>query len=468
MTDASPRKHAPPASFALRHSPSAIPPDLPRSIGFLGGAAIMIGVTIGSGIFRSPTVIAQNSGSPALILLLWVAGGLLSLCGAITYAELATMYPHSGGVYVFLREGLGRMVAFVFGWTYMLLTKPFAAAGIAFIFSEYLNRLLGTNWNVPYVTCAFLIALTVVNTFRVRIGAGVAVVFTALKVLALVAIVALGLALQKGAAANFNPTPNPTPLWTAVTLIMLQILWTYDGWSDIGSVAGEVRDPQRTLPRVYLLGTAFVIALYVAVNAVYIWLVPLQEMATVETVAPLVMRRLAGPAADWIVTLIVVVSTAGATHASIITGARVTYAQARDGLLFRFLAHVPAATHTPVVALWTQLALSCVAVLYLQDFQALADGFVFTMWIFYGLAAVSLLILRRTRPDHPRPYRCWGYPWVPLLFILSAAAVTAQTIREKPWNETLPWLGLLVAGAPIYYAWIALSARAARRVANGE
>jgi amino acid transporter len=457
-----------PAEPALRRSPDALAPDLPRSIGFLGGAAIMIGVTIGSGIFRSPTVIAQNSGSPALILLLWVAGGLLSLCGAITYAELAAMYPHSGGIYVFLREGLGRMVAFVFGWTYMLLTKPFAAAAIAFIFSEYLNRLLGTSWNVPYLTCAFLITLTVVNTFRVRVGATVAITFTALKILALVAIVALGLLLQKGAAANFHPTPNAAPLWTAITLITLQILWTYDGWSDIGSVAGEIRDPQRTLPRVYLLGTAFVIVLYVAVNAVYIWLVPLSEMATVETVAPLVMRRLAGPAADWIVTLIVVVSTAGATHASIITGARVTYAQARDGLLFRFLAQVPAATHTPVVALWTQLALSCVAVLYLQDFQALADGFVFTMWIFYGLAAVALLILRRIRPDHPRPYRCWGYPYVPLLFILAAAAVTAQTIREKPWNETLPWLGLLVAGAPAYSAWIAISARAARSASSDE
>lgn len=426
--------------------------DLPRRIGFWGGSAIMVGIIIGSGIFRTPPAIARELGSPAIILSLWVVGGLLSLFGALAYAELGTMFPRSGGIYVYLHQGLGGAVAFVFGWTYMLITKPFAAAAISLVFAEHFNQLFGLKWNPQAVTCAMLVLLTGLNVLGMRLGAGVAVFLTGLKVLALALIVGLGVALLKGSASNFDPTPAPRPLLAALPVVMYYILFTYDGWSDVASVAGEVKEPRRLLPRIFLIGTAATIGLYVAVNAVYLSMVPLAEMRGEDTVAPLVVNRLLGPAAGAVVTAMIVISTLGATHGSIITGARVTFAQARDGLLFEFLGRVHPRFQTPYVSLWVQAALSCAAVLYLRRFADLAENFGFTMWIFYGLAAAGLIVLRVRRPDFERPYRCRLYPLVPLLFILAALAMTVMSVAQSP-GKKLPWLAVLAAGVPVYYLW---------------
>ncbi len=438
--------------------------NLPRTIGFWGASGVMVGIMIGSGIFRSPSAIAESLGSPALILFLWLAGGALSLCGALTYAELAAMYPETGGVYVFLREGYGRGMAFVFGWTYLLLSKPFAAAGIAIVFAEHLNGLLAEEWDVRVVTSAVLITLTVLNTFGLRLGSGVAFFLTALKVGALAAIVLLALALAKGTAANFAAAAPAADGGAAPSLLvglaaaMALVLWTYDGWSDVGAIAGEVREPQRNLPRTYLVGTAAVTALYLAVNAVYILLVPIGEMRQTETIAPLVVSRLleglgvAAGVGSAVVSLVVLVSTLGSTHGSIITGARISFAQARDGLLFRFLGHVEPRFGTPAASLWAQLLLALGATWYAGSFSELASTFVFTMWIFYGLAGVTIFILRHRRPDAPRPYRCRGYPWVPGLFVAASAPMTVLGLVEDP-RQNLVWVGVLLAGAPVYWVW---------------
>jgi basic amino acid/polyamine antiporter, APA family len=451
-----------------------MPTDLPRRIGFWGASAIMVGVIIGSGIFRQPPEIAKHLGSPLVILILWAVGGILSLCGALTYAELSTMYPRSGGVYVFLREGLGRPIAFVFGWTYMLITKPFAAAGIAVIFSEHLLLLCGIQIDDPgrraivinSITTAALVLLTIINTVGVGPGAALAKVLTALKFGALAAIVALAVILMKGSAANFAPVEplnltDITQLWpflAALAPVMLAILWTYDGWSDVGSIAGEIKDPQRQLPRIYLIGTAAVTALYLAINAVYFWLVPLTEMRTLTTVAPTVMDRLIGVWGGIAVTAIIMVSTLGASHSAVLTGARITFAQARDGLLFRSLGHIHPRFQTPDCSLVVQLVMSVAALWYAGSFKNLADGFTFTMWIFYGLAACSIFVLRIRLPDAPRPFRCPGYPFIPALFIAAAAGMTILTIagdisgESKGW-QTLPWLAVLAAGFPVYWVW---------------
>jgi APA family basic amino acid/polyamine antiporter len=438
------------------------PADLPRTIGFWGASAVMVGIIIGSGIFRTPASIAQHLGNPLVVLMFWAVGGVLSLLGALTYAELATMFPQSGGVYVFLREGFGRGVAFIFGWTYLLITKPLGAAGIAVIFAEHfgdnLFQLTGVNVNDQATTIAMLALLTFINVRGVHLGSGIAMVLTGVKVLALLAIVALGLAVIPGSQRHLVWVEAPEPLLTAIMPVMFAILWTYDGWSDVGAIAGEVRDPQRQLPRIYLVGTAAITLVYVAVNLVYMLLIPLPEMRGAATMAPLVVERLLGStgsaavAGGVIVTLVILISTMGSTHGSIITGARVTFAQAQDGLLFRFLGRVHPKYRTPDVALWSQLVLSCAAVLYAKTFDRLAGGFVFTMWIFYGLAAASIFVLRVRRPDQPRPYRCWGYPVVPAVFVLCAAAMTVLSIRESP-AETLPWLGVLAAGAPVFWLW---------------
>lgn len=429
---------------------------LQRSIGTLGGASIMIGVMIGSGIFRTPASIAQELGSPAIILLFWLGGGVLCLFGALTYAELATMHPQSGGVYVFLYKGLGPCVAFVFGWSYVLITQPLALSAISVVFAEHFNRLLGSEIDTRILTCAVIVGLTAWNATGIERGTHLAVILTSAKVLALAAIVAAALVLMKGDASHFVGGAAPKPLLAALAPVFAAILWTYDGWSDAAAVAEEVSEPQKRLPRIFLLGTAGITALYVAVNAAYIGLVPLTEMRGTDTVAPLVMERLVGPAAATVVTIMILVSTLGATHSSIIIGSRVTFAQARDGLLFRFLAHVHAKYRTPTITLWAQAALACLATWTLGRFEDLISGFVFAIWIFYGLAAAAVIVLRIRQPMALRPYRCWGYPVVPVLFIMAAATMTVLAIHDSP-RTMLPALAILLAGVPAYYLWRALA-----------
>lgn len=440
-------------------------PDLPRKVGFWGAIAVMVGVVIGSGIFRTPTTIAENLGDPWLILGLWFLAGLIALCGALTFAELAAMMPRSGGVYVFLREGFGRCPAFVFGWTYMLITKPAAAGGIAIVFAEHFNTLTGLKWDDPLqkslLTCAALFILTLINVLGVRGSARFAIVVTGLKYIAIAAVIVLGVVaairqISSGeSAGHFQSVPSPKTLFQAIVPVMAAIMWTYDGWADVGAIAGEVKNPEKTLPRVYIVGTFAVIALYMLANAVYLWHIPLPEMAATDTVAPLLLQMLVGPVGAAAVTVIIIVSTLGSSHASVMTGARVTFAQARDGLLFRFLAKIHPKYETPAVALWVQLALSCTAVMLLQDFSKLADSFVFTMWIFYGMGALSLFILRARNHAHPRPFRVPGYPIVPGIFVLASVSMTVLSIQNDP-KSTLIWLGVLGAGVPVYFVWTKL------------
>lgn len=430
--------------------------DLPRRIGFWGGSAIMVGIIIGSGIFQTPPEIAKQLSSPALILGLWGVGGVLSLFGALVYAELATMFPRSGGTYVYLNEGLGSRVAFTFGWTYLLLSKPFAAGAISITLAVNLNALLGTTWYPPAIACVVAVVLTGVNVVSVKGSSIMAMVLTSLKVLALAAIVGLGVVLMKGSVANFAGAPAPKPVWMGLAPAIFAILWTYDGWSDVASISGEVEEPARRLPRILLVGLAATMGIYLAVNVVYFSLVPVGEMANVKTIAPLVMERLLGTSGAKVVTAMVVISTLGATHAAILTGARVTFAQARDGLLFRFLGHVHPKFETPHVSLWAQAGLAIVVILWLREFQDMAEGFVFTLWIFHGLVATSVLVLRARRPELERPYKCWGYPWIPIVFIIVCVSMTVAYIAHAP-RAALTWLGVLLIGPLAYTVWKRLS-----------
>jgi amino acid transporter len=450
----------------------------------------MVGVTIGSGIYKTPAEIARHVDAPWQIIAAWLVGGLLSLFGAFTYAELASAYPRSGGLYNFLYQGLGPRVSFIFGWTYMLITKPLAAAGIAVVFAEYtaallgpgyapwllehvpgahaLQSLLGESWHSVVLVCLTLTVLTYINHLGMRLGAGVNLVITAMKVLCLVAIVACAALAAMGV---LHVTPPSMPLKVvstasvlAVAPVLSAVLWTYDGWADIGSIAGEVKDPQRNLPRIYLFGTLGLVVIYLAVNFAYLASLGLEEMRGSSAVAGDTMTRLIGPAGGTVVTLFVLLSTLGSTHASVMTGARVTFAQSQDGLLFRFLSRVHPVHKTPDVALWSQLALSCLCTIFFKQFDNLAGGFVFTMWIFYGLGGVAMLRLRATQPNLERPYRCWGYPVVPVLFILSAAGMTVLQVSDAlrapviegqmaPWLRTAIFIGVLVIGWPAYDLW---------------
>jgi APA family basic amino acid/polyamine antiporter len=344
----------------------------------------------------------------------------------------------------------------------MLLVKPLAAGGIAVVFAEHVLQLVGHRFpgETRAVTIAMLVVLTAVNARGVSLSTGVAGVLTALKFAALGGVVLLAAFLGAGTRAPFEPGPAPGTLLAAIVPVMTAVMWTYDGWSDVGAIAGEVKNPSRSLPRVFLLGTAAVTLLYLAVNAAYLSIMPLSEMRGVTNVGPAAFERLLGPAGATVVTVIVVLSTMGSTHGSIMTGARVTFQQSRDGLLFRFLSRV-SDRQTPAVALWVQCLLSSVAVIFFETFDRLAGGFVFTMWIFYGLAGAAVFVLRVTQRDAPRPYRVPGYPVVPALFVLSALAMTVLAIRDD-WKTTTAWIAVMLAGFPIYLVWRRLAPPTAR------
>lgn len=444
------------------HNTASAPPPLQRTLGFWQATGVMLGIIIGSGIFATPTQIADSLPSPWLILVLWVLGGFISLLGALTFAELASMLPQSGGIYVFLREGFGRAgrpLAFIFGWTYLLISKPTAAAGISFIFGTHacqLFHLEPSSLNTRLVTSAALISLTAVNILGVAFSANVAAFLTAIKVAALALFALLGLLLASAHPGAFTPIPvadeNTKPILLAVAAAMAGILWTYDGWADVGALAGEIKNPARQIARTFLFGTILITALYVAANAAFLRVIPLDEMRSAETIAPLFADRLLGPAGALVATALIVVATFGSTHGSIMTGARVSFAQSRDGLLFAFLGKAHPTLGTPVASLLFQLALSLTALWALPGFSQMAGGFVFTIWIFYGLAGVALFTLRRSRPDAPRPFRCPGYPLVPALFVLAAASMTTLAIVEDPAMNLL-WVAILAAGLPVYALW---------------
>jgi APA family basic amino acid/polyamine antiporter len=349
----------------------------------------------------------------------------------------------------------------------MLITKPAAAGGIAIIFAEHFNQLTGFNWNAPLLTCGALCFLTLINVLGVRGSARFAIVLTSLKYTAIAGIIGLGIfaAVREllapgtsGSSGGFAASPLPTSVVKAIVPVMAAIMWTYDGWSDVGAIAGEVKNPSRTLPRVYIVGTLSVIGLYMLANAVYLWHIPLPEMRATDTVAPLLLGKLVGPIGATAVTVLIILSTLGSSHASVMTGARVTFAQARDGLLFRFLGRIDPRFETPAVALYVQLGLSCTVVLLLQDFSSLADRFVFTMWIFYGMGAIALFVIRRrerTAAGSPRDtalFRVPGYPYIPAMFIAASCVMTALSIKDDP-KTTGMWLGVLAAGVPVYFVW---------------
>lgn len=432
----------------------------------------------------------------------WLVGGLLSLFGALTYAELAVRYPRSGGLYNFLNKGLGARVSFIFGWTYMLITKPLAAAGIAVVFAEYVGALagggykqwlagalpgaalleavIGPAWHNVTLVCIVLAVLTYINYLGMRLSSSVNLVLTVVKVLCLGSIVGAAFLLGRtadsaagpvieggqavvGAGAAQGIVGGGRVFVLALAPLLAAVLWTYDGWADIGAVAGEVREPARNLPRIYVLGTCALVALYVVVNLAYLNVLTLDEMRVSSAVASDVMLRCVGPAGAVLVTVFVLISTLGSTHASVMTGARVTFAQAQDGLLFRRLGRIHPTRQTPSTALWTQLGLSCLCAIFFQQFENLAGGFVFTMWIFYGLGGVAMMRLHRTHPADAG-YRCPLYPWVPLVFIASAAAMTVLQVVDAlnapvvegsiaPWLRTCIFIGVLVIGWPAYDLW---------------
>ena len=469
---------------------------LSRRIGFWSAVAILVGTTIGSGIFRSPASIANRLPQPWALIAVWVAGGVLALCGALTLAELASEAPETGGLYVFIRDGWGRLPAFLFGWAELTLLRAAALGAIAMTFAEYAMRAVGRDpaiepyrGRVHYLAAAAILVTGWLNYRGVRWGTLLQNALTVTKCLGLLALVALALTIGGGAGgahsaalvtspaassvASFITLPGTiTP--TAFGLALLSVLWVYDGWADVSFVAGEVQDPERNLPRVLIFGTVAVIVIYVLANVAYLTVVPIQELRHSPLIAADVAERLLGAWGRIAIGVVVALSTFGGLNGSMLTGPRVLWAVANDGLLFRRLGSVHPRYGTPHVAIAVASVLGVVFVSF-QTFEQLADAFVTVILPFYALAVAAVFPLRRRRrrlmmvqqSGHlsdpvrqsatgcmtPRSskFRTPGYPVVPALFVLATIALLMSALADA--SSRIPTLAaflIVLAGIPVY------------------
>jgi basic amino acid/polyamine antiporter, APA family len=444
---------------------------LPRALGPISAIAVLVGSTIGSGIFRSPAVVAQDIDTLGPFVLAWVLGGLVALAGALTFAELGGMFPRTGGIYVYVREAFGELPAFLFGWAELLILRPAAYGAIAITSAEYTWRLLGhdpgrallnlgslTTVSLAQGLAAVLIVFVgVVNYRGVRLGALIQNVSTALKVGAILGLVGLGLALVPDALPAVTELPErsagaPEPgSLAAFGLAMVAVLWAYDGWADVGFIGGEIRDPARNIPRAFIGGTAIVVGLYLLIDLVYLRVVPLEQMPGRPLIAADVAEALIGPVGAVFVAGAVALSTFGTLNGSMMTGPRVFFAMAEDDLFFRKLAKVHPTHGTPAGAIVLSMILG-VGFVSFQGFAELADQFVIGIWPFYALAVAAVLVLRRRRPELERPYRTWGYPVVPLAFLLAALYLLGNyAVRES--GKFLLDVAIVLSGVPVFLLW---------------
>jgi APA family basic amino acid/polyamine antiporter len=441
--------------------------ELKRALGIWAAISIVVGTVIGSGIFRVPQSMVLAVGSVPLVFLVWIAGGALSLAGALTYAELAAAMPGAGGEYVYLSEAYGPVWGFLYSWTQMWVAKSGSIATLATAFFEYTAYFVPQFEKIWFTIGPFpikygqifalvlILILGGINYTGVRIGGDVQVAVTAVKV-ALIALVILAglLYSQPVGAASAAPGIEATSsqsLFAGFIAALVAALWAYDGWNNVGMVASEVRNPQRNLPIALIGGTAGVIAIYILANWAYFKVLSPAEVGAHKLVAAEMMQRIAGHKGAAAVSLAAMISIFAALNGSILTGARVPYAAARDGLFFASAARVHPSFQTPGVSILMLSAWSAVLILS-GKYDDLLEFVIFGSWILYAMATASVFVLRRKRPDLPRPYRTLGYPVIPLLFLAGATILEVTTLWTKP-GRSIAGIVLILLGLPFYFYW---------------
>jgi amino acid transporter len=433
--------------------------ELKRQIGLYAATAITVGNIIGSGIFRSPHSVAQEITSFHAVLLAWVVGGVLSICGSLTLAELAVTHPKTGGLYVFIRESFGNALGFAFGWANLWVIKPTVIASITSVFALYFCQVLHLPKSTEFpVGAAAIVLLTFVNWLGVRQGAGTQSLFTTLKVIGLGALCVAAFALPARYEASPAPaaaTASAHPLLIGFAIAMIPILFAYDGWTDSTYVAGEVLNPQRSMPIAIVWGTWLVIAVYVLTNIAYFHVLKPEGVAAYEAVGSETIRRLLGEWGGRALAVLVAVSTFGTTNGAILTGPRVTQAMAADGLLWQPLARLDPRRGTPATALWVQAVLSCLWLWFAGGFEDVSGWFVTTSWAFYGLTTAALFVQRRHEAEGKIAvpvYRTPLFPLTPIVFILATAAIIVSDLTSTGLRA---WAGVGIAalGFPVYYLW---------------
>lgn len=449
-------------------------PGFLRRLGLLDTTFLVIGAVVGSGIYMTPGIIAAGLPSPGMLLAVWLAGGLITLCGALSFAELGAMYPQAGGQYVYLREAYGSAAAFLFGWAFFGFIMCGGLAALAVAFAEFVGSfvpVLSTGHillrldvlGLPYslsagqvVAAASILFLTFLNSFGIRSGAVVQNLLTVFRLGTVAALVGLGVFFgAKAGGANFHPLFPPGPAFPGILkplgLALVAVFWTYDGWYSVNCTAEEIRDPERTIPRGLTLGVLAVTAIYVLVNFVYLLALPLDRLKGVVRVGEMAASALFGGGGAALFSALVTVSIFGCLNANLLFGPRVFYAMARDGHFFRAMGRLGRRSRVPTGALWGQAVWSAVLCLS-GTYESLYEYMVFALLLFFAATGIAVFVLRRRAPAAARPYRAWGYPAVPVVFIAMSLAVFASIVFSQPW-KSLGGAGLLAAGVPVYMIW---------------
>jgi basic amino acid/polyamine antiporter, APA family len=442
---------------------------LARRLGLWSSIGIVIGITIGGGIFRTPAGIATRVPEPTLMLGVWIIGGLVVLCGALAFAELAASMPETGGMYVYLREGWGRPFAFLYGWAQLVLIRAAALGGISSVFGEYCLRSFGVDpianatW-ADYLAAGAIAFAAITNIRGVRAGALLTGLSSMTKFGALALLVAAAFLLGGGSGASWqNLAPSGATVSAGLFgLALISVLWAYDGFADLSFASGEVKDPQRNLPRAIILGTLAIIAIYLLANVAYLYVNPIEKVQTSRLVAADTMAAMFGQVGVAFISVIVMISTFGSLMGSMLASPRIFFAMADDKLFFRPIAAVHPRYGTPYVAILLACGLG-MAMVMTQTFEWLTDTFVLAMWPFYALSVAAIYRLRRSQPHLQRPYKVVGYPFVPAVFVTAAVYLVVNALITDPlWTSVT--FGVVLAGLPVYYAAFRQAPAASRAV----
>ncbi len=436
-------------------SNSPEPPKLARVLTLLDATMINAGGIIGSGIFMVPATIALLTGSTSLILAVWVFGGLISLFGALSVAELGAAMPRAGGQFVYLNEAYGPVWGYLYGWSCVAVINTASIAAVGVAFSEYLSFFFPlSTMGIKSVAILSVILLTIINILDVKSGARAQNIFTLLKIGAIFGIISLGLVMDGGSAENIQPFYPDRPLPALVGplgLAMVSVLWTYDGWIFITYVAGEVKNPGRNIPLSLVFCMLIVISIYLLINFVFTYTLGIGAMGTSTLVASDSAFIFLGEKGAVLVSIIILISLLGANNGFILTSARINYAMARNRLFFQQAAKVHPKFKSPANALIIQAVWAC-ALTFSGTYNQLITYIIFASWIFYAMSCAAVIILRKKRPEMKRPYKTPGYPYIPIIFILFAVFLTFNTILEAP-RDAAVGAGIILAGLPLYFYW---------------
>jgi APA family basic amino acid/polyamine antiporter len=456
--------------------------ELVRGLGAWASAAIVVGTMIGTGIFLKPAEMAREGRSVSVVFAAWIVGAILSIFGAFSFAELGSMIPEAGGEYAYLRRGFGPVYGFIFGWMHSIVGRPSSLASISAGMMRFLSFLLPviavplftvhiaipglTGWIKPYdfvftwaqpLAVVWLLVMTGINYLGVRLGGAVQVFLTTIKITSVVVVIGVAFfAPANTQASGVQPFWPPAgmgggAIFSAFLAALAAALWAYDGWEDLNLVGSEVENPQKNFPRALVGGVGFVAVVYLLFSAACLKVLPFETVAASQHIASDVVAHIKGATAAGWITLAMVISALGSMNSSVLSGARVGYAMARDGIFFKIVEGIHPKFRTPGRSLIFQGVLASLMALT-GTFEELTNLFIFAAWIFYASAVVALFRMRKTEPDLPRPYRCWGYPWVPGLFVAGALALTINIWIERPGRSSIGLL-LILAGLPFYRRW---------------